>query len=543
MAEVGLLAHILERIRGTEGLPSPPGVALQVLRLVRKDDCGIGELLKVIESDPALSARILAVVNSSLYALACKITSLRQAVVALGLRAVKVMALSFSLVDAVRRWMTRDGAFDYRAYWRRSIATAVGARLLSRAARLGLAEEAFVSGLLADLGILATWLCAREWYEPVLVRHRSGEGSLVQLEKQHIGVTHAVAGRELLRHWGLPDELSEAVGAHHGEGLQGLTGSTAKLARCVCCAARLAEIVCGELPAGEWPALRQECVEQLAIPPGDLDALLEQLDDRVRETAALLQVEVGDALEAARLQSSATMQLARLSVHAEQARAGAERREREALARAGDLESRNERIRESAAIDWLTQMPNRAAFEQRLAAQLRSCRARGEPLSLILLDIDHFKQINDEHGHLVGDEALRRVAGCLRQVVHQSGFAARFGGEEFAVVLSGATTEQACMLAEEIRRAIEISPVILDDQAIYITASLGLVTRQRHELERVSPREIVDAADGALYAAKRKGRNRVETDRGGLAPQRPPGTSWFARVRRMLAGSRGDRGA
>jgi len=511
-----------------------------VLRLFRKEDCGVGELLGVIETDPALSARILSVVNSSLYALACKITSLRQAVVALGLRAVKVMALSFSMVDAVRSWMTRDGAFDYRAYWRRSIATAVGARLLSRTARLGMAEEAFVSGLLADLGILATWLCAREWYEPILVRHRNGEGSLVQLEKQYIGATHAVAGRELLRRWGLPEELGAAVGAHHGEGLERLTGPTAELARCVCCAARLAEIVCGEVPAGEWPALRQECTQQLAIQPGDVDGLLEQLDDRVRETATLLQVEIGDALEAARLQSSAAMQLARLSAQAEQARAGAERREREALARVGDLASRHERIRESAAIDWLTQIPNRAAFERCLAAQLRSCQARGEPLSLIMLDLDHFKRINDVHGHLVGDQVLRRVAECLRQVVHRSGFAARFGGEEFAVVLSGPTPEQACMLAEEIRRAIEISPVVLDDHEMYITASLGLVTRQSCELEHISPREIIDAADRALYAAKRNGRNRVETDRGCFAPPRPLGASWFTWVRRMLIGSRRD---
>jgi diguanylate cyclase (GGDEF)-like protein len=500
--------HIVGRIRSAEGLPSPPGVALAVLRLVRNDDCGVDELLGVIESDPALTARILTVVNSSLYGLANKITSLRQAVVALGLRAVKVMALSFALVDAVRGWESHDGAFDYRAYWRRSITTAVGARLLCKAARSRLAEEAFVGGLLADLGIMAAWQCAREWYEPVLAKHRAGTGSLVQLEKQYFGATHAVLGRALLSVWGLPDELCEVAGAHHGEGLEELAGRTGELARCVHCAAQLADVLCHETPPEQWPAIRQECVQRLAISPRDMDALLAQLDARVRETAALLHVELSDALEAAVLQGNAAMQLARLSVQAERARASAERREKEAVVRACELESLNERTRESAVTDWLTQVANRAAFEQRLAALLRYCQTRGAPLALVLLDIDHFKRINDERGHQGGDEALRQVAGRLRQVVRQEGFVARYGGEEFALILAEATREQACHLAEEIRRVIEACPVILDGHETHITASLGLAYRGSRELDNLCPRELIDAADRALYAAKRNGRNQ-----------------------------------
>lgn len=535
----GTLDHILGRIRRAEGLPSPPAIALQVLRLARNDDCGVSELLGVIESDPALTARILTVVNSSLYALANKITSLRQAVVALGLRAVKVMALSFALVDAVRGWENQDGAFDYRAYWRRSITTAVGARLLGKTARPRLAEEAFVGGLLADLGIVAAWQCAREWYEPVLTKHRSGAGSLVQLERQYFGATHAVLGRELLRVWGLPEELCEVAGAHHGEGLDQLAGRTADLARCVHCAARLADVLCHETPPEQWPAIRQECVERLGLSPGDVDALLAQLDSHVRETAALLHVEMGDALEAAALQSSAARQLARLSAEAEQARASAARRESEAIVRACELQNLNERTRESAVTDWLTQVANRAAFEQRLAAQLRFCQTRGEPLALILLDVDHFKRINDERGHQAGDEALRQVAGRLRQVVRQEGFVARYGGEEFAVILGQASPDQAGVLAEEIRRVIEACPVILDERETYITVSLGLAFRRAWELAGMCPRELIDAADRALYAAKRNGRNRVETDRGHAAPPGAPRASWFTWLRRVLSSAPG----
>src|SRR4029078_10488211 len=136
---------MLEKVRQADNLPSLPAVAMQVLKMTQADDCSVAEIARVIQQDPALTGRLLKIVNSSLFGLSRKISSLPQATVVLGLRTVKVMVLSFSLVDTMQK--RRPGGFDYAGYWRRSLTTAVASRLLAERVRRPLTDEAFVCGL------------------------------------------------------------------------------------------------------------------------------------------------------------------------------------------------------------------------------------------------------------------------------------------------------------------------------------------------------------------------------------------------------------
>ncbi|HST41164.1 MAG TPA: diguanylate cyclase [Conexibacter sp.] len=158
-----------------------------------------------------------------------------------------------------------------------------------------------------------------------------------------------------------------------------------------------------------------------------------------------------------------------------------------------------------ATTDALTALPNRWAFQDALKRMLAQADRSRRPLALVVLDIDHFKQLNDTHGHDAGDRALVAVGEALRGGLRESDLAARSGGEEFAVLLPDTPIEGALRVAEELRRAIAAIELELDDTRL--TASFGVAVLGLHALEAHT---LMQAADRALYAAKRAGRDRVE---------------------------------
>jgi diguanylate cyclase (GGDEF)-like protein/PAS domain S-box-containing protein len=166
------------------------------------------------------------------------------------------------------------------------------------------------------------------------------------------------------------------------------------------------------------------------------------------------------------------------------------------------LQDVNIKLTELAAVDSLTQLRNRRAFEERLEDETRRWRRNGTDVSLILLDIDHFKQFNDTYGHPKGDEVLRAVGHLLRTSLRAADFAARYGGEEFAIILPNTNQAGSHVVAEQLRRAIEGAP--WEDRQI--TASIGVATMSE---EISTPEQLVDQADRALYRSKEQGRNRV----------------------------------
>jgi diguanylate cyclase (GGDEF)-like protein len=156
-----------------------------------------------------------------------------------------------------------------------------------------------------------------------------------------------------------------------------------------------------------------------------------------------------------------------------------------------------------AASDSLTGLPNRRAADDTLKRMAAHASRNISPLSAILLDLDHFKQINDLHGHKLGDEALAAVGGILSSTLRTSDFAARFGGEEFLVLLPDTDRDQARLVAEKLRLTIQAAQL----RSGVVTASLGIATIPH---DAADPEQLLRNADRALYAAKRAGRNRVE---------------------------------
>ncbi|HWI42425.1 MAG TPA: diguanylate cyclase [Nocardioides sp.] len=163
--------------------------------------------------------------------------------------------------------------------------------------------------------------------------------------------------------------------------------------------------------------------------------------------------------------------------------------------------------RELADLDGLTGLPNRRRFETDIDQEWERCRRYGRPLSVAMLDLDHFKRLNDAHGHLVGDEVLRHVAMALSSVLRTSDTAYRYGGEEIVVLLRETGLEDGARAGERLRAAV--ADVRLPEHPdIRVTTSGGIAER-RSTMTHYN--ELVAAADSALYTAKRSGRDRIET--------------------------------
>jgi diguanylate cyclase (GGDEF)-like protein len=171
-------------------------------------------------------------------------------------------------------------------------------------------------------------------------------------------------------------------------------------------------------------------------------------------------------------------------------------------------ETAMKRLYEAAMRDGLTGVFNRKHLEERLEAEIAFATRHGTPLSVCMLDVDHFKQVNDTHGHLAGDAVLRHVAGVLGRGLRTEDVVGRYGGEEFLVVARGNNVQEAALLAERMRSAIETSPTVFENVTIHTTASFGVASLTCTGTRR-DRAGIVGLADSRLYMAKQSGRNRV----------------------------------
>ncbi|WP_406698947.1 GGDEF domain-containing protein [Singulisphaera sp. Ch08] len=176
----------------------------------------------------------------------------------------------------------------------------------------------------------------------------------------------------------------------------------------------------------------------------------------------------------------------------------------------GNVEAEyHEELYRMAILDGLTGMHNKRYLLDHLEREIDRSTRYERPLTLILIDVDHFKAINDSMGHLAGDLALRELSHCLRPNLRNYDLLARYGGEEFAAVLSETSRKDAIAIAEQLRRAVENHRFEFEGRAFRVTISLGVATVVRNE--PLEPEELIRLADVQLYSAKRAGRNCVSS--------------------------------
>ena len=247
----------------------------------------------------------------------------------------------------------------------------------------------------------------------------------------------------------------------------------------------------------------------------------EQLDNQIREHVDSLQSSVQEAVDLNSLKHLLENRLEGLLGTMDQHRQQRDAREQEMCnhlqglsERVAFMEQQAQGYREhleeqrlKAMIDPLTGLPNRAAWGERLAHEVAQWQAHGNSLLIAMLDLDHFKRINDGYGHLAGDKVLKIIAAQLSKHLRPTDFAARFGGEEFVLLLPDTPLHAGLQLLEKLRAAIQACPFHFKGEPVTLTASMGVASFKLGERSE----QVLKRADDALYRAKSNGRNSIET--------------------------------
>jgi diguanylate cyclase (GGDEF)-like protein len=501
----------MKTILASPNLPSLPGVAMKVLQLARAPEPDIRQLVAVIKSDPALAAKILRTANSSLFGARQQVASIEQAVPLLGTMTVSSLVLSFSLV--ARAIQPGAMADVYQQAWRNFLIQAVAADSLARRSRCGVPAEFFVLGLLQDVGVLALIRTVPDQYVPVWgEQDQEPHRPLVELERQQFGFTHVDISVELCRRWKLADSAVRAIAAHHdspAELAEKVASAPAASPAALATAAAIADFFCRPAKQTARTLLEELAARHFQLSGDALHDLLADIHNRVRETAELFACDLGSCPSYEEILAEANAELANLALRAGLAGMHAEAQARSAQQEIIELQNQQERLRTQAYRDSLTGLYNRLFFEEVLEREHARCVRYGGSLGVIFLDIDHFKQFNDNYGHPFGDETLKRVAQAIQSSVRETDVVARLGGEEFVVLALHIGEPDLLRTAERIRANIESMDLRLGDRLVRVTASLGAALSGSQQHLSPGGTRLVQIADQAMYAAKRNGRNQV----------------------------------
>lgn len=483
-------------------LPSPKAIAIRILEEIKKDEDSFSELADIITSDPALTARILKVANSSFYGLAERVSSPAQAISVIGTQALKNLALSFVIFDTVQG--RHQGSFDLNLFWRRAITSAVAAETVAK--RVGAdADDIFVIALLQDFGVLVLFLSYGAAYTEVLDAKRISGRGLHQEETRLLGFNHAEVGSAILKSWNLPESIHERIRTHHMPEPQKIFHAVS----IINLADKIASIYHGKESNRRSIETQTILTAHYGFSNEESTALIDAIGEKARNTIDLFAIPPGNMKPFSQIMQDANDELTRLNYSYEQLVLELTQAKRNAEQLAIELKKANDSLRDLAVRDSLTGLYNHRYFQDALSREVAVAKRYNHQLSLLLLDIDFFKKINDTYGHPMGDYVLQEISTLLVKLVRNCDIVARYGGEEFAVILPQTGTTGAKVLAHRLRRGVEQHLIRQGDLHVQVTVSIGLASTEILHSD-FSGSTLITQCDDALYLAKHNGRNRLE---------------------------------
>ena len=491
-----LLAH-------AEHLPTLPTVAVEILRLSRNEKASMQDLTAVIALDPALSAKILKLANSTAFHRGTDVTSLDRATLRLGMTTVQFLTLGFSLTRSNLRHGSKS-SFDYLQYWQYSITMAVAGQELGRLIHSSQQHEAFLCGLLGRFGQLVMAQAIPERYAAVLAAAPESLPTAA-LERQLLGYDHHQVGAALMHDWQFPALLTDTI--RSWEAPERLAPQTPKsvqeLSRLIQMADMTSQVIWGNPKEQALQTLHEYGQQYFGVAAVAMDACFLSLEAKLAETAALFDIQVTDLGDFQTMLTEARDRLVQLSL-------GAIQTLEHTTARTRELERQNHYLTTLAQTDKLTGLYNRAGFEVALQQVIEAYRqSHHDPaLGLLMLDVDHFKAFNDTYGHLIGDEVLKRVATWIKGATRHTDIVARYGGEEFVVLVPHTTVDVLYQIAERIRRRVHDGKAVYEDRQLSVTISIGGACGHRIQTFEDGV-DLLKRADACLYEAKTSGRNRT----------------------------------
>lgn len=491
-------------------LPSPPSIAVRILDAVKNQDASFDALARIIESDPALAGKTLKIANSSFYSPKQQVDTIRDALSILGTDVLKNIALSFVISRDLRG--ESGSGFDFEFFWKRAVTAAIAAEALG--ARLGKkGDHIFVTALLQDIGIIIMYLCCKNDYMKVKVEKKDTGRPCEMIEQAVFGFDHAQVGARLLAEWGLPDSIYLPVRYHHAE--RGVPARVNGDSALLCLSNRISSFFHTKPRGEKYQSICETLNEKYQLDNAAVENLLDNIWVRYLDMLGYFDMDPGKPQTFDELIQEANEELGKMTLSYGQLVAELTQQKNRAEKLASELRAANDRLKELVVRDGLTGIYNHRYFQEQLEKELkRSVRYR-RPLSLLMFDLDHFKRVNDRHGHLIGDKVLRNVSLVTKHLIRETDLVARYGGEEFAIILPETDPNGAAILGTRLLKAIRAMRTPADGKKIAVTVSVGITTFNPSE-EPVTNADIIAVADRALYHAKHTGRNRISSVR--MAP-------------------------
>jgi diguanylate cyclase (GGDEF)-like protein len=620
----------INQLNISASLPSPKGVALALLEACRQEDVTIAEITKLIQTDPALSGRLIQRANATKQT-ARAISSVSDAVSRVGLTAVKQLAMGFSLIDQYRQGSSKG--FDYQQFWSHSLLMAIAMQESGKVTQVSAPDELFACGLMMRIGCLALASIYSDKYSELLQK-QSPDITLNQLEQQYLQTDHNELTAAMLINFGFPTIFVESIYYHETPGESGFSEGSRpyQIVHLLYLSKQIADFAL----TGECE--RNQHVSQLILLGGKIGldtetfgAFIDQIIQEWHTWGKILKIPVTDFLHSFQKMMNASaprpenatnaaslrillveddpsslilakellanvlghtvfttsngqqalalamevlphivitdwimpvmngLELTQslratewgqnlyvimltsiedeeevikafdagvddyitkpINIRAFRARLRAAwhyrqlqeswERDREQLKRfAAELAVTNRKLEYYALTDMLTELPNRRSGMETLAETWSVANRSGQLMAVMLLDIDHFKAINDTYGHAVGDKVLKEISVIIRRTARKGDTFCRMGGEEFLVVcqLGNSDAKSIILFAERLRQQISQQQINIGEIHIQITISIGVALK---EPGMKSEDHLVNAADKALYAAKNSGRDRV----------------------------------
>lgn len=512
----------LSRIKPSD-LPSPSQSCLRVVKEASNPDASVEHIGRSIGADPAFTAEILRTVNSPFYSVRTTVTTIPRAITVLGWRNLRNLALTFAVREAMKSSPIKGPLFQQ--FWEHAMRRAVACKKLAKMTGKADAEEAFTIGLLQDFGTLALFkVCPdliTEWDTLMsgLPVDRSAR------ERELFGTTHDEIARLLAARWGLPDGIALPISFHHSPDDPACPANLRPMALIAGTADIANAVYVAENKMGAIEALGNSLFEHHGLPRDSVEAFLGGVSEDTEASAGALGVRMARPPSYEDLLHEANRTLMAIKSQEEERSANLERMVREKEQLAEELERARSQLERLAFLDPLTGLANRRRFEEVFLNEISRASRERRPLSLVMLDIDHFKNVNDTFGHPFGDAVIQAVGLAMARGTRTYDFHARIGGEEMVMVLAGVDAAGASAIAERVRNEVESLRLTCAGRPLTVTASFGGVTfdpRMGDVGDRVRlGAQMAQAADNALYAAKQGGRNRVcwstLTSEGGLA--------------------------
>lgn len=488
--------EVLEKVLACKKLPTLPAVAMRVIELTNNNNVSMKALAETIQNDQALVAKVLRTVNSSLFGLRQKCSSINQAIVMLGLSAVKTLALGFTLVGAIKE--ATEGEFDLSDHWRRSLYTSIAGKLIASEGRLPNPEECFLGGLLQDVGMIALHQALGADYASIVRDAGSDHREVVRLELERLQTQHPDVGAMLVRRWKLPDALVMPVKYH--ERPTAAPQEHQRTCRAVGLGNIAADLLTSPDPAEHLRKFYKSAEAWFGLTTQQSDEVFKLITQQTREMASLLSVPTSGVADAQAVLDQARARLAEIEVPDE-----------------SDPFTEQSAPGDPEAVDELTGAASRRRFDRTLVTAFEQARSGGAPLSIALFEVDGIERISKDYGNDAGDTVLIALASRIARAYGGAHpLVCRYGDRSFGVVLSKTDRFTAVRLTETARQLIAGQPINLiagkvgAPPKLSVTTSVGLATIDSELADRFDdPGAFTDIAEKAMLAAQRAGNNNM----------------------------------